>query len=228
MMNKPLVIFGCGKIAEVVLYYFKNHSDREVVACCTDRPYLPGEQWKGLPTVAFDEIAAKYPAKTHEMFVALGYQGMNDLREAKCREARALGYTLASYLPADGQFPLDCVHGDNCFFMPGSLVHPCVRFGDNVFVWSGAMIGHHSEIGDNCWITSCANIAGGVTVGNNCFFAVNSTVGNSVCVGKRCFFGANALVAKSTDDNQVFLAEASKAFRLSSDQFLRMSRFNDM
>lgn len=227
-MKKPLVIFGCGKIAEVVLYYFQNHSDREVVACCVDRAYLPGEQWQGLPTVAFDDISARCPRETHELFVALGYQDMNDLREAKCREARELGYTLASYLPPDGGLPLDCVHGDNCFFMPGSLVHPRVCFGDNVFVWSGAMIGHHSQIGDNCWITSCANIAGGVTVGNNCFFAVGSTVCNNLNIAQRCFIGANALVSKSTQDSEVLAAESTKPMRLNSQQFLRMSRFNDL
>ena len=42
---KPLVIFGTGKIAEVLLYFFRNHSDREVVACTVDKQYMPGEEW---------------------------------------------------------------------------------------------------------------------------------------------------------------------------------------
>jgi sugar O-acyltransferase (sialic acid O-acetyltransferase NeuD family) len=221
---KPLVLFGCGKIAEVLLYFFRHHSDREVVACCVDREFLPGEQWHGLPTVAFEEAAAKYPAQTHDMFVALGYQNLNGLRADKCAQARQLGYALASYIHPQAGLPLDCRHGDNCFIMNQVQIHPCVTLGDNVFVWSGAMIGHHSTIGSHCWLTSGANVSGTVAVGENTFFAVNSTVGPSVSVGAYCFVGANALIVRSTGDNQVFVAEGSKPFRLSSQQFLRMSR----
>lgn len=227
MTAKPLVLFGCGKIAEVLLYFFRHHSDREVVACCVDRDYLPGPQWQGLPTVAFEEVAERYPSESHDMFVALGYQQVNALREAKCQAARALGYTLVSFVHPEAGLPRDCVHGDNCFFMNQVHVHPCVSFGDNVFVWSGAMVGHHGRIGDNCWITSSAQIAGGVEVGVNTFFAVNATVGNSVRIGARCFIGANALVTRSTQDDQVFVAESSKPFRLSSQQFFRMSRIGE-
>ncbi|TAN79707.1 MAG: acetyltransferase [Gallionella sp.] len=225
---KPVVIFGTGKIAEVLLYFFRHHSDREVVACAADRDYLPGKEWQGLPAVPFDEITRSHPPELYDMFVALGYQDMNALRAGKCAQARQFGYTLVSYIHPDSGLPGDCVYGDNCFIMNQALIHPRVRLGNNVFVWSGAMIGHHSTIGDNCWLTSCANISGVVTVGDNCFFAVNSTVGNSVSIGANCFIGANALVTRCADDGQVFLAESAKPFRLNSGQFLRMSRFSDI
>lgn len=224
---KPIVLFGAGKIAEVILYFFTHHSDRQVVACSVDRNYLPDKEWQGLPVVPFDEITKSHPPDTHDIFVALGYQDMNAVRAEKCAHARRLGYTLASYVHPDSGLPTDCVHGDNCFIMNQVLIHPRVSLGNNVFVWSGAMIGHHSTIGSNCWITSCANISGEVTVGDNCFFAVNSTVGNRVSIGADCFVGANALVTKCADDGQVFLAESTKPFRLNSRQFLRMSRFAD-
>jgi sugar O-acyltransferase (sialic acid O-acetyltransferase NeuD family) len=225
---KPIILFGTGKIAEVILYFFTHHSDRQVVACSVDKVYLPGSEWQGIPAVPFDEITLSHPPETHDMFVALGYQDMNALRTGKCAEARQLGYTLASYIHPDSGLPSDCAHGDNCFIMNQVLIHPRVRLGNNVFVWSGAMVGHHSSIGDNCWLTSGANISGVVDVGNNCFFAVNSTIGNSVHIGANNFIGANALVTKSTDEDQVFIAESSKPHRLTSRQFFRMSRFSDI
>lgn len=225
---KPLILFGSGKIAQVILYFLRHHSPREVVACCVDRDYMPGAQWEGLPVVAFDEVALRYPPQTHDMFVALGYQEMNALRADKCAQARQLGYTLPSYVHPDAGLPNDCVYGDNCFLMNQVLVHPCVTLGDNVFVWSGAMVGHHSAIGDNCWLTSGTNISGSVSAGQNCFFGVNSTIGNSVRLGAHGFFGANTLVTKCTQDGEVFLQESNKAFRLNSRQFLRMSRFADL
>ncbi|MBT9501942.1 MAG: acetyltransferase [Burkholderiaceae bacterium] len=225
---KPLILFGCGKIAEVVLYFLRDHSERRVVACCADRPFLPEEPWNGLPTVAFDEVEARYPPQTHDMFVALGYQSMNALRQMRCEQARQLGYQLASYVHPQSGLPNDCAYGDNCFFMNQVLVHPRVVIGSNVFVWSGAMIGHHSRIGNNCWLTSGASIAGGVEVGDNVFFAIGSTVCNSLSIGRNCFIGANALVSRNTQEGEVLLAESSKPIRLNSQQFLRMSRFNDL
>jgi sugar O-acyltransferase (sialic acid O-acetyltransferase NeuD family) len=225
---KPVILFGTGKIAEVLLYFFRHHSEYEVAACVVDRTFLPGEQWRGLPTVAFEEVEQTYPPDRYSMFVALGYQDLNALRARKCAEAKAKGYALISYIHPQSGLPQDCEYGWNCFIMNHVMIHPRVRLGNNVFVWSGAMIGHHSTVGNNCWLTSCTNISGVVTVGDNCFFAVNSTVGHSVRVGKDCFIGANALVTKCTENDQVFVMDSTKPFRLKSRQFLRMSRFADL
>lgn len=225
---KPVILFGAGKIADVLLYFLRNHSDRKVVACTADREHLPPDPWNGLPVVAFDEVAAAYPPETHDMFVALGYHNLNSLRAQKCAEARAMGYALPAYIHPDSGLPKDCVYGDNCFIMNQVHIHPQVTLGNNVFVWSGAMIGHHSSVADNCWLTSGCNVSGVVTLGPNSFLAVNSTVAHSVRVGSDCFIGANALVTKCTGDGEVYLAEASKPFRLNSRQFLRMSRFSNL
>jgi sugar O-acyltransferase (sialic acid O-acetyltransferase NeuD family) len=225
---KPIVLFGTGKIAEVLLYFLRYHSDYEVAACTVNRAFLSGDSWQGLPAIAFEEVEQLYPPGKYEMFVALGYQELNALRARTCAEAKAKGYTLISYVHPESGLPQDCEYGENCFIMNNVLIHPRVRIGNNVFVWSGAMIGHHSTIGDHCWLTSCANISGVVTVGKSCFFAVNATVAHNVVIGDECFIGANALVTKCAENNQVFLAENTKAFRLNSHQFLRMSNFTEL
>ena len=225
---KQIVLFGAGKIAEVVLYFLRHHSDYEVVACTVDHRFLPGDSWQGLPAVAFGDVERLYPPATHAMFVAVGYHLLNELRARICADAKAKGYKLVSYVHPQSGLPQDCEYGENCFIMNNVLIHPRVRLGNDVFVWSGAMIGHHSAIGDHCWLTSCANISGVVTVGKNCFFAVNATVGHNVVMGDECFVGANALVTKCAGDRQVFLAESTKPFRLDSHQFLRMSKFAEL
>ncbi|MEY2494823.1 MAG: hypothetical protein QOJ45_1315 [Verrucomicrobiota bacterium] len=222
---KSIVLFGTGKIAEVLFYFLRYHSDFEVAACTADRSFLPGETWQGIRAVAFEEVEQFFPPDQYGMFVALGYQELNGLRARKCSEAKAKGYSLISYVHPESGLPQDCEYGENCFIMNHVMIHPRVRLGNDVFVWSGAMIGHHSTIGDHCWLTSCANISGVVTVGKNCFFAVNATIAHNVVIGDECFIGANALVTKCTDDRQVFLAEHTKPFRLTSHQFLRMSNF---
>ena len=225
---KPLVLFGTGKIAEVLLHFFREASNRTVVACTTDRDYLPGPRWNDLPCVAFEDVEQHYPPEEHDMFVALGYQDLNDLRAARVKSASTKGYQLISYVHPDSGIPSDCHMGDNCFVMNNVMIHPRVTLGNNVFVWSGSMVGHHTSIGDHCWLTSSTNISGVVSVGHNCFFAVNSTVAHGVSVGNECFIGANALITKDAHDGQVFMVENTKAFRLNSRQFLRMSTFANL
>ena len=227
MNQNKIILFGNGKIADVLFYYLENHSEYEVVAITVDRDFInSSDSWNGLPLVPFEEIENKYPVNGHKMFVALGYQDMNRLRESKFIEAKKKGYELISYVHPDAGLPLDCKFGENCFVMQNSLIHPKVKLGDNVFVWSGAMIGHHSKIGNHCWLTSGCNVSGVVTMGNNCFLAVNSTIAHAVQVGNDCFIGANGLVTKCTGNSEVYLENATKAFRLNSDQLLRMSNIS--
>jgi sugar O-acyltransferase (sialic acid O-acetyltransferase NeuD family) len=226
---KPLILFGTGKIAEVLFYFFRNHSDYEIKAFTVDKEYIPADNtFQGLPVIAFEEIEQHYSPDEFVMFVALGYQELNALRALKCTQAKAKGYQLISYIHPQSGLPQDCQYGENCFIMNNVMIHPRVTLGNNVFVWSGTMIGHHTTIGDNCWLTSSANISGVVKVGNNCFFAVNATVGHGITIGNNCFLGANTLITKSTEDNQVFVAESTKPFRLNSQQFLRFSNFQQL
>ena len=222
---KSVIIFGTGKIAEVVLHCLRHASNFEVAACTVDREYLPTDDWHNLDCVAFENVEQHYPPSDFDMFVAMGYHDLNELRATKIREAQAKGYHLVSYIHPESGLPSDCQPGPNCFVMNNVNIHPCVSLGENVFVWSGAMIGHHSRIGDHCWLSSSTNISGGVNVGDNCFFAVNATVGHSVRIGNRCFLGANSLVPRCTEDEQVFVVESTKPFRLNSRQFLRLSGF---
>ena len=225
---KDLIIFGNGKIADVVYYYAKNECDFNVVAFTCDKEYIEEDTFNGLPLIDFKNIEKNYPASKYAMFIAIGYQDLNNLRYIKYMEVKEKAYEIVSIISPKANVPNNVQIGENCFIMPPALIHPNVIIGNNTFVWGGAMIGHHSVIGDNCWFTSCTNISGNVKVGKNCFFAVNSTVGHSVNIGDECFIGANALITKNLESKKVVIVESSKIFRLNSKEFLRFSKFSDL
>jgi len=225
---KDLIIFGNGKIADVVFYYAKNECNLNIVAFTVDKEFIRDNRFHDLPVIPFENIEDDLKPDSHSMFIAIGYQDLNRLRGLKYLAAKKLGYEIVSIVSHESKLPLTVKYGENCFIMPPSIIHPEVELGNNTFVWSGAMIGHHTTIGNNCWLTSCTNISGAVKVGNNCFFAVNSTVGHGVNIGNNCFLGANTLVTKNLDNNKVVIEESSKVFRLESDQFLRFSKFSDL
>jgi sugar O-acyltransferase (sialic acid O-acetyltransferase NeuD family) len=227
-MSKPLVIFGTGKMAEVISYYAMHECGYAVAAFAVDIEHKQTETFLGKPVIAFEGIKEHYPPAQYDLFVAVGYQDLNQLRETKCAAAKGLGYKLASVISPNANLPTNVVHGDNCFIMPPAIIHPCVKLGNNVFVWSGALIGHHSVIEDNCWFTSNCNIGGNVTMGRNCFVAMNATVSHSVNIGSQCFLGANTLMTKNLENNSMMIEESTKKFRLSSQQFLKFSNFSSL
>jgi sugar O-acyltransferase (sialic acid O-acetyltransferase NeuD family) len=226
--TKPIVLFGTGKIAEVIHYYATEECQMEVAAFAVDGPYKTSEAFLGKPVVSFDEVQTLYPPHQFDLFVAIGYHDLNSVRSQKCAEAIGKGYTLTNIISPNCLLPKNTLVGYNCFIMPPSIIHPCVTIGNNVFVWSGGLIGHHSIINDNVWITSCANIGGNITIGKNTFIAINATIGHSVAVGQNCFLGANSLLTKNLEDDKVVIAESSKPIKLTSKQFLKFSSFSSL
>lgn len=225
---KDIIIFGIGKIADVIQFYMREESGLPVKAFTVDGKYMQGDSFNDLPVIPFEEIEKNYPPEKYSMFVAVGYHDLNALRAQKIKEAEAKGYEIISYIHPQSSVPKDLVYGKNCFIMNTVCIHPRVKLGNNVFVWSGVMIGHHSTIGNDCWFTSSANLGGNVTIGNNCFFALNSTVSHSVSIGNEAFIGANTLIGKSLEDGKVVIAESDKPIKLNSKQFLKFSNFSNI
>ena len=82
MINK-VVIFGTGDIAEEVYNYLSFDSDYDVVAFVIDKKFIKKKSFMGKPIVAFDNVKKKYPPKSFNMFIAIGYTDFNQLRFKK-------------------------------------------------------------------------------------------------------------------------------------------------
>src|SRR5690242_538889 len=124
---KKLVIFGTGDIARLAHVYFSTDSKYKVVAFTVDRAYCKDSKCNDLPLVPFDEVAKKYPASTHSMFVALSYSGMNALRAERYADAKRMGYALATYVSSRCTWLSEHAPGDNCFILEDNTVQPFVR-----------------------------------------------------------------------------------------------------
>lgn len=220
-----VVLFGLGRVAEVVYYYMTHESPFRVAGFTGDKEYLDRDSFYGLKVVPFEEVEHTFPPGRFALFVALGYQELNALRAARVAQAKEKGYSIPSFVHRNSGLPCDTTLGENGLILNHVSIQPKVRLGQNVFVWSGALIGHHSTIGDNCWITSNANIAGAVTIGRNCFLGINATIANDVTIGDNCFLGANCLVTKDLKDGQVAVQKSSEILRVNSENFLKFARF---
>ena len=212
-----IVIFGTGDIARLAHFYFSTDSDYTVVAFTVDPAYLSSETFLDLPVVPFDQVAARFPPSDYQMFVALSYAKMNQVRAAKYREAKALGYQLVSYVSSRCSFLSQHPPGDNCFILEDNTVQPFVRIGSNVTLWSGNHIGHDSRIGDHCFISSHVVVSGHVEVGSHCFVGVNATIRNDIRIAEFTLVGAGAIIMKDTTPRSVFVAARTAPFSKTSD-----------
>jgi sugar O-acyltransferase (sialic acid O-acetyltransferase NeuD family) len=213
---KDLVIFGTGDTAALACLCFERDMGRRVVAFALDAAYRTEESFMGRPVLAFEGLAQARPPAGHELFIALGYSRVNALRAAKARAARALGYTLPSYVsPRATSFP-GLTHGDNCFILENNVIQPFVTIGNNVTLWSGNHIGHHSVIEDDVFVASHAVISGRVRVGEACFIGVNATLRDHITIGPRCVIGAGALILGDAAPDGVYMGQATERSRVPS------------
>jgi len=217
-----VVIFGCGTGADTAYRYIARDTAHEVCAFTVDAAFMTSPTFHGLPVVDYETLTARFPPDTYEMFVALGFQGMNGLRAAKYLDAKRRGYRFISYVHSGHAWLEPVAIGENCLILDGQLVNLDVRIGNNVTLWSGNHVGDRTVIGDHVWISSHVTLAGDVRIGDGCFLGVNACVSNRVTLGARTFVGANVLIAKDTPEDSVFVAPAARQLPMRSDKFLAM------
>ena len=215
-MKKPLVIFGSGDLAELAHYYFTADSGHQVVAFTLDAEYIDASECCGLPVVAFDQVAAEYPPAEHDMFVALSYSRLNEVRKEKYLAAKSLGYGISSYISSHASLLNEGKIGENCFILEDNTIQPFVTIGNNVTLWSGNHIGHHSSINDHSFLASHIVVSGGVEIGEQCFIGVNATLRDHIKIGDRCVIGAGALILGDAEPEGVYIGKATERSKLPS------------
>lgn len=216
--TKKAIIFGAGEFAEVVHFYLTHDSEYEVVAF-TATNIEGGTTFCGLPVVNFSEVEKQYPPADYEMYIAVGYRKMNDLRQQFYDEAKLKGYRMLSYVCSKASTWPDLDIGDNVFIFEDNTIQPFVSIGDNVVLWSGNHIGHHSKIKDHVFISSHVVISGHCNIGESTFIGVNATLADGITLGKANLIGSGVTIQKSTQDDEVYLLPRIKPFPKNSRSF---------
>lgn len=221
-MKNSLVIFGTGDIAQLAHHYFSSDSHFVVAAFTVDSAYITGNEFCGLPVVPFEELSDSYSPDHHQLFVALSYSRLNQVRKDKYLAAKAAGYRLASYISSRATVLNEGRIGENCLILEDNTIQPFVTIGNNVTLWSGNHIGHHSTIHDHCFIASHVVVSGGVDVGESCFLGVNATLRDHIKVGEKCVIGAGALLLADAEPEGVYIGQATERAKVPSTRLKKL------
>ena len=228
MIKEDIVIFGTSKVAEIVYDCIMDDPESKwnPVAFTVDSNYRADDEKFGLPVVDFEAVEEKYSAQEDKMIVAMGYHSMNKVRAQKCKDAKEKGYQLVSFVHSGADIPSSAIIGENTIILNNVSVGSFAKVGDDVCIYSGAVVSHHTEIGNHVWITSGTVIGGNSHVGDNCFLGINSTIGHNICVGPNNFIGAGAIITKNTENDAVYILADTPKYRLNTDRFIKMFRFD--
>ena len=215
--TKKAIIFGTGSFAELVHYFLTHDSEYKVVAFTVSKDNIEKPQFMDLPLVPFEEIEKSYSPNDYEMYIAVGYNQMNAIRERFYNKAKGKGYQLLTYVSSYATVFTNKI-GDNCFIFEDNTIQPFVEIGSNVVLWSGNHVGHHSKLGNHAWVCSHVVISGHCKIGNNCFIGVNATLRDSIELENKTLIGAAALIMKGTKEKEVYSTERTKPFKKNCDE----------
>ena len=215
MINK-VVIFGTGDIAEEVFNYLTFDSKYDVVAFTIDKKFIKKKTFMNKPIIPFENVKKKYPPKLFNMFIAVGYTNLNQLRFQKYNEAKKKGYELISYISSKASIVGNQKIGDNCLILENNSIQTTAKIGSNVFLWCNNLIGHHVVIKDNTYIAGGCVISGSSIINQYCIIGVYDTLTHGIKIGKSCCVGANTLINKNLKSKTLSIANSAKEIKINN------------
>ncbi len=216
--RRPIVLFGTGHVASVVRTILDHESAYRVAALTADAGREPGAAAGDLEVVPFDAVVERFPPATYGMFVAIGYSRMNTVREARCRQARELGYELVTHVSPRASVWPDLQVGANTIVMDGVTTGPFVTIGDGCLVWPRAYLGHGARLGDYCYMAANAAVSGLTVVERRCVLGPGCVIRDGITVGEACVVGVGAVLTSDLEGHSVVAAPLPRRLPGPSDR----------
>lgn len=205
---KDVAIIGTGDFGSIVYQILKKHG-RQVVCFCVDDEYLDCDNasfWD-IPVIGTSELKDKYKPETTELVAGFIGSPMFDVREQKCNEFKACGYSFANVIDTDISYVAEIGEG-NVIMQNVSLGYD-VHIGDGNIIWPGVVFPHNNYIGCYNNIAPTASLSGYSCVGNHCYIGNNSIIKNRIKVNDYTFVGAGAYIRHDTESGKTIVPPRS-------------------
>lgn len=211
---KKLLIVGTGDYAEMVFFYLKERYN--IIGFSEELKFRVKDTFKGLPIFNLEDITGKFSNSEVKIFIAIGPNKVNTVRERIYTKMKTLNYTCIKFIhPKASVWDNDAI-GDNSFIFPNAVVEPFAVVGNNCVLWTGAVLCHHSKLMDHNFMAPNSSVSGRTIIHKNCFLGINSTVRDNIIVEENCIIGAGSVIKKSTVKNGVYSSKGTSLYNLKS------------
>lgn len=218
---KSVIIIGNSITAEVLYNLIKDDERYKVKCFAVDREFISENKFLGLEVVNITDIPELFDNSKVKIIVAVGYNNVNQDREAIYRRLIDLDFEIETYIHRDALVNTKDI-GNGCIILPGSVVDPCCKIGANTVIWSNVICAHHTIIEDNCWVASGSILSGQAKIGKNTFIGVGAIIVNEVNIGEYNIIGAGSLITKNTGANEVYLTKAGERIPFDSFKYAKV------
>lgn len=203
-------------MAQVARFFFLRDSDYQVIAFTVDKKYNLNPVFCGIEVIDFEDIEKKYSPEEYEMFIGVGPNKMNTIREKKYYEAKEKGYKLASCV---SRYAIcDSPLGENTFIGDYAVINPFVEMGNNNFFYEFSLVNCNSIIGNNCYFSPRSIVSTFAKIENNSLIGAGAIIKTSVTVAEKTLVGASCYISKNTEKNGVYGEKSSLLYGCISEK----------
>ena len=205
-MNNPLLIWGAGGHAKVVLDIVRGTGCFDPIVFIDDDLSKTGLSFCGCPVIGG-------PDELHHFAGSAFLIAVGDNRT----RARCFGHALESGLsPAALFHPTAIIApsariGRGTVVMPGVIVNAGAVIGENCIMNSGAIIEHDCRIGSHAHVSPRVVLGGGVTVGPLAHVGIGAVVLPGAVIGEESIVGAGAVVLKEAPAHSTVVGVPARA-----------------
>lgn len=105
-----------------------------------------------------------------------------------------------------------------CVVLANSSISPMTKVGKCGLVLNNVNIGHDNVVGDYVKFTANSCIGGDLYIGDGAWFGLNCTIRGKLRIGKRAVVGIGAVVTKDIGDNEIWIGNPAKFYKLNDEK----------
>ena len=209
-------IFGTSQFAEVLSSYIWTDSE-------TTGKYIVDEKYLNSSSnlcnlISWEDfIKTVIPNDEIEIYIAIGYNNMNSIRESIYHRIKKYGYKIGTYIHPSDIVSSTSVIGEGCILLENVIIQPYVKCGVCNIFWSNVNLCHHTSIGNFNFFAASSAVLGRIEVGSNCFIGCNSTIKNEVKIADKTLIGAGAYCSQNTKEFEVVVPVRSVSLNKKSN-----------
>lgn len=207
----PLIVFGAGGHAKVVLDVLERMGMYRIVGLLDDSVELQGASHAGYQVIGSQ---ANFPDMRKQgadrLIVALGD---NERRRLVFEAAERAGFTMTSAIHPSAHIGARVKIGGGTLVVAGVVVNADAEIGANVIVNTGATVDHDCRIGAHVHLSPGVHLAGRVSVGELSHVGIGAVVLPNLHIGKRCIVGAGAVVRENLPDGVVAVGNPARIIK---------------
>ena len=167
-----IIIIGNSIAADILYGYLHSDKRYEVTCFAVDKEYITDKTKFGLQVLEINTLPVKFTTKGYKVVLGIGYNNLNQNREAIFNRIKSMGYTLETYIHPSAVVHYGATIGEGSMVLSNSVVEPFAEIGCNSFIWSNCTIAHHSKVHSHCWIASNTVLSGEAVIKDLSFIGV--------------------------------------------------------